>query len=141
MINKLIETISQVLVEVFEEAYPIYIEDVKDQITGPYFFLTCNRVTEVQVRKNRYRRTYEISIQFIPNPQKQSVEEINEIVEVLLNALESIEIEGQYINGTDRVAVVQEGILHFDETYAFDISKIEDEGSYMDALIWKGMRS
>lgn len=141
MINKIIETVSQMLLEIFAEAYPVYIEEAKDQITGPYFFLTCNRVTEAQIRKNRYRRTHEIAIRFMPNPQKQSVEEINEIVEVLLNVLESIEIEDQCISGIDRVAIIQDGILQFNVVYAFDLSKVEDEGLYMGALTWKGMKS
>lgn len=128
MINSIIEAISISLNEEFGDGYETHMEEIKQGLKEPCFFITClNPTTELFLGK-RYFRTNHFCIQYFPETNEKQ-RECNGVAERMLQCLEYITIYGEDkpIMGTKMKYEVVDGVLNFFVNYDCFIRKIEQQ--------------
>lgn len=128
MINSIIEAISISLNEEFGDVYETHMEEIKQGLKEPCFFITClNPTTELFLGK-RYFRTNQFCIQYFPETNEKQ-RECNGVAERMLQCLEYITIYGEDkpIMGTKMKYEVVDGVLNFFVNYDCFIRKIEQQ--------------
>lgn len=132
MTNGLIVCISNALDEEF--GYETHMEEIKQDLKEPCFFITLlDSSTRIVVGK-RYEKRNQICIQYFPESQKFQ-QECNEVAERLTLCLEYIKDEdGGFLHGTDMHYQVTDGILNFFVNYNFHVFKTEAESERMHDL-------
>ena len=118
MINSIIEEISVSLNEEFGDGYETHMEEIKQGLKEPCFFITClNPTTELFLGK-RYFRTNQFCIQYFPETNEKQ-RECNGVAERMLQCLEYITIYGEDkpIMGTKMKYEVVDGVLNFFVNY------------------------
>lgn len=128
MINSIIEAISVSLNEEFGDGYETHMEEIKQGLKEPCFFITClNPTTELFLGK-RYFRTNQFCIQYFPETNEKQ-RECNGVAERMLQCLEYITIYGEDkpIMGTKMKYEVVDGVLNFFVNYDCFIRKIEQQ--------------
>ena len=128
MINSIIEAISISLNEEFGDGYEIHMEEIKQGLKEPCFFITClNPTTELFLGK-RYFRTNQFCIQYFPETNEKQ-RECNGVAERMLQCLEYITIYGEDkpIMGTKMKYEVVDGVLNFFVNYDCFVRKIEQQ--------------
>lgn len=126
MINSIIEAISISLNEEFGDGYETHMEEIKQGLKEPCFFITClNPTTELFLGK-RYFRTNQFCIQYFPETNEKQ-RECNGVAERMLQCLEYITIYGEDkpIMGTKMKYEVVNGVLNFFVNYDCFIRKTE----------------
>lgn len=124
MINSIIEAISISLNEEFGDGYETHMEEIKQGLKEPCFFITClNPTTELFLGK-RYFRTNQFCIQYFPETNEKQ-RECNGVAERMLQCLEYITIYGEDkpIMGTKMKYEVVDGVLNFFVNYDCFIRK------------------
>ena len=121
MTNDLMSCIGNALDKEF--GYEIYMEEIKQGLKEPCFFLTLlDSSTKIVVGK-RYEKRNQICIQYFPETGKIQ-QECNEVAERLTLRLEYIkDEEGGFLHGTDMHYQVTDGILNFFVNYNFQVFK------------------
>ena len=126
MINSIIKAISITLNTEFGDGYETHMEEIKQGLVEPCFFIQClNPTTELFLGK-RYFRQNQFCIQYFPETDnKQS--ECNEIAERLTWLLEYITIPGddKPIRGTKMKSDVIDGVLNFFLNYDCFVYRVE----------------
>lgn len=128
MINSIIEAISISLNEEFGDGYETHMEEIKQGLKEPCFFITClNPTTELFLGK-RYFRTNQFCIQYFPETNEKQ-RECNGVAERMLQCLEYITIYGddKPIMGTKMKYEVVDGVLNFFVNYDCFIRKTEQQ--------------
>lgn len=128
MINSIIEAISISLNEEFGDGYETHMEEIKQGLKEPCFFITClNPTTELFLGK-RYFRTNQFCIQYLPETNEKQ-RECNGVAERMWQCLEYITIYGEDkpIMGTKMKYEVVDGVLNFFVNYDCFIRKIEQQ--------------
>lgn len=128
MINSIIEAISISLNEEFGDGYETHMEEIKQGLKEPCFFITClNPTTELFLGK-RYFRTNQFCIQYFPETNEKQ-RECNGAAERMWQCLEYITIYGEDkpIMGTKMKYEVVNGVLNFFVNYDCFIRKIEQQ--------------
>lgn len=128
MINSIIEAISISLNEEFGDGYETHMEEIKQGLKEPCFFITClNPTTELFLGK-RYFRTNQFCIQYFPETNEKQ-RECNGVAERMLQCLEYITIYGEDkpITGTKMKYEVVDGVLNFFVNYDCFIRKTEQQ--------------
>lgn len=128
MINSIIEAISISLNEEFGDGYETHMEEIKQGLKEPCFFITClNPTTELFLGK-RYFRTNQFCIQYFPETNEKQ-RECNGVAERMLQCLEYITIYGEDkpIMGTKMKYEVVDGVLNFFVNYDCFIRKTEQQ--------------
>lgn len=128
MINSIIEAISISLNEEFGDGYETHMEEIKQGLKEPCFFITClNPTTELFLGK-RYFRTNQFCIQYFPETNEKQ-RECNGVAERVWQCLEYITIYGEDkpIMGTKMKYEVVNGVLNFFVNYDCFIRKIEQQ--------------
>lgn len=128
MINSIIEAISISLNEEFGDGYETHMEEIKQGLKEPCFFITClNPTTELFLGK-RYFRTNQFCIQYFPETNEKQ-RECNGVAERMLQCLEYITIYGEDkpIMGTKMKYEVIDGVLNFFVNYDCFVRKIEQQ--------------
>ena len=128
MINSIIEAISISLNEEFGDGYETHMEEIKQGLKEPCFFITClNPTTELFLGK-RYFRTNQFCIQYFPETNEKQ-RECNAVAERMLQCLEYITIYGEDkpIMGTKMKYEVVDGVLNFFVNYDCFIRKTEQQ--------------
>ena len=128
MINSIIEAISVTLNKEFGDDYEIHMEEIKQGLKEPCFFITClNPTTELFLGK-RYFRTNQFCIQYFPETNEKQ-RECNGVAERMLQCLEYITIYGEDkpIMGTKMKYEVVDGVLNFFVNYDCFVRKIEQQ--------------
>ncbi len=128
MINSIIEAISISLNEEFGDGYETHMEEIKQGLKEPCFFITClNPTTELFLGK-RYFRTNQFCIQYFPETNEKQ-RECNGVAERMLQRLEYITIYGEDkpIMGTKMKYEVVDGVLNFFVNYDCFIRKTEQQ--------------
>jgi hypothetical protein len=128
MINSIIEAISISLNEGFGDGYETHMEEIKQGLKEPCFFITClNPTTELFLGK-RYFRTNQFCIQYFPETNEKQ-RECNGVAERMLQCLEYITIYGEDkpIMGTKMKYEVVDGVLNFFVNYDCFIRKTEQQ--------------
>lgn len=128
MINSIIEAISISLNEEFGDGYETHMEEIKQGLKEPCFFITClNPTTELFLGK-RYFRTNQFCIQYFPETNEKQ-RECNGVAERMLQCLEYITIYGEDkpIMETKMKYEVVDGVLNFFVNYDCFVRKIEQQ--------------
>ena len=66
MINSIIEAISVALDGEFREGYEIHMEEIRQGLNEPCFFISCLNPTSRRFLKGRYFRVSQFCIQYFP---------------------------------------------------------------------------
>lgn len=126
MINSIIKAISITLNTEFGDGYETHMEEIKQGLVEPCFFIQClNPTTELFLGK-RYFRQNQFCIQYFPeSDNKQS--ECNEVAERLTWLLEYITVPGddKPIRGTKMKSDVIDGVLNFFLNYDCFVYRVE----------------
>lgn len=126
MINSIIKAISITLNTEFGDGYETHMEEIKQGLVEPCFFIQClNPTTELFLGK-RYFRQNQFCIQYFPeSDNKQS--ECNEVAEKLTWLLEYITVPGddKPIRGTKMKSDVIDGVLNFFLNYDCFVYRVE----------------
>ena len=128
MINSIIEAISISLNEEFGDGYETHMEEIKQGLKEPCFFITCLNPTTEPFLGKRYFRTNQFCIQYFPETNEKQ-RECNGVAERMLQCLEYITIYGEDkpIMGTKMKYEVVDGVLNFFVNYDCFIRKTEQQ--------------
>ena len=135
MTNDVISCISNALDKEFD--CEKHMEEIKQDLKEPCFFITLlDSATQIVVG-NRYEKRNQICIQYFPESE-QIQHECNEVAERLTICLEYIADEdGSFLHGTDMHYQVTDGILNFFVNYNFHVLKQGKPAELMEKLTVK----
>lgn len=127
MINSIIEAISVSLNGEFGDDYEIHMEEIKQGLKEPCFFIACLNPTNNLFMGKRYERTNQFCIQYFPKSDEVQ-RECNGVAERMYDCLEYITTDGDIkpIRGSGMNHQVVNGVLNFFVNYDFFTIKTED---------------
>lgn len=131
MINSIIAAISISLnAEFNEKYYEIHMEEIKQDLNEPCFFISCINPTKKLFFGKRYFRNNQFVIQYFPESDEIQ-KECNEVAERMYECLEYIKPIGDDlpIRGTKMKYEVVDGVLNFFVNYDCFVYKMENQSS------------
>lgn len=134
MINSIIEEISRVIREEFGSRYTNYMEEVKQDLKEPCFFILCLKPADKLFLKNRYYRTNQFCIQYFPEDRYNKRRECNDTAERLLRCLKWLKILGKQVMGRNMEYEIVDGVLHFFVDYDMYVEQREELLPRMEEL-------
>ena len=130
MIEEIVRGISRGLSEHFKDheiVYTIYDERVEQGLKVPCFFVLCKSYSDELYRGKRYRRKAEMSIEYVADDKRESInKDMNSVIEVLYDITEVIEAEGNELRGIERKVEKNEKGFVFSVNYEYFYYKNED---------------
>ena len=129
-IKNLTDAIAEALFQEFGSDYEIYTEAVEQGLTEPCFLIRCLNPTKNRHLGQRYRRTNQFSIQYIPSTAEPN-DECSSVLERLFECLDSVKLSGKPVHGTDLQGNITDGILTFTVNYDGFVLK-EEEQTFMN---------
>lgn len=126
MINSIIKAISITLNGEFGDGYETHMEEIKQGLVEPCFFIQClNPTTELFLGK-RYFRQNQFCIQYFPETDDKQAE-CNDVAERLTWLLEYITVPGDAlpIRATKMKSDVIDGVLNFFLNYDCFVYRVE----------------
>lgn len=114
MINSIIEAVSVALNGEFGDGYEIHMEELKQGLEEPCFFIFCLNPTKDLFLGKRYFRTNQFCIHYFPATQEKQ-RECNSVAERMYQCLEYITLDGddRPLRGTNMKHEVVDGVLSF----------------------------
>ena len=100
-LNKIIDGICNALNTEFGDAYEIYTEDVKQNLTEPCFLVVLVKPLTKQFLQKRYFRHNIFCVHYFPSDKDNANAECFDIFERLADCLEYIEVDGAAVRGTN----------------------------------------
>ncbi|MEY8524571.1 DUF6838 family protein [Lachnospiraceae bacterium 38-10] len=134
MINSIIEAISRAIRKEFGSRYTNYMEEVKQDLRKPCFFILCVNPTSKLFLRKRYLRTNQFCIQYFPESRNDKRRECNDTAERLMSCLKWISISGKPAIGTKMEYEIVDGILHFFVNYDMYVFEKSDPLPRMENL-------
>lgn len=131
MINAIITGISQALFN--EYGYENHMEEIKQDLAEPCFFITCINPAVKPYLGNRYFRQNKFCIQYFPESENKQAE-CNDVGETLMNVLEYITVDDDLLRGTRMDFEVMDGVLHFFVNYNYFVYKGSHKEEPMEDL-------
>ena len=116
MINAMIESISRTLKDEFGSRYKVNMEEKRQDLREPCFFISCINPTSKLYLKKRYFRQNQFCIHYFPETEKRN-EECHEVAERLFSCMEHLTVDGVSVRGTKMHCDVTDGLLHFFVNY------------------------
>ena len=128
MIAEIIEAISVALNSEFGDDYEIHMEEIKQGLTEPCFFITCLNPSLKPLAGNRYQCTNQFCINYFPESEEKQ-RECNAVGERMIWCLEYITKDGDSkpIRGTKMNYEVIDGVLNFFVNYDCIVTKTESQ--------------
>lgn len=128
MITEIIEAISVALNSEFGDDYEIHMEEIRQGLTGPCFFITCLNPSLKPLAGNRYQCTNQFCINYFPESEEKQ-QECNAVGEGMVWCLEYITKDGDSkpIRGTKMNYEVIDGVLNFFVNYDCIVTKTESQ--------------
>lgn len=128
MINAIIEAISVALNGEFGDSYEIHMEEIKQGLEEPCFFIFCLNPTSDLFFGKRYFRTSPFCIQYFPESNEKQ-RECNSVAERMYDCLEYVTMDGDSnpIRGTKMKHEVVDGVLNFFVNYDCFVYKAEEQ--------------
>lgn len=128
MINSIIEAISVSLNAAFGDDYEIHMEEIKQGLEEPCFFIQCLNPGMEQFLGKRYFRQNLFCIQYFPKSD-EVVRECNDVAEAMYFCLEYITCKGddKPIRGTKMHHELVNGVLNFFVNYDLFVYKTEEK--------------
>ncbi|MCM1561745.1 MAG: hypothetical protein NC123_19755 [Butyrivibrio sp.] len=124
MINSIIAAISVALNTEF--GYVNHMEEIKQDLVEPCFFIQCLNPTSELFLGRRYFRQNLFCIQYFPESEHKQ-HECNAVAEKMINCLEYITIDGQKMRGTKMKFNVVDGVLNFFLNYDCFVYRIRTD--------------
>ena len=135
MISSIIKGISVAINTEFGDGYTIYTESIEQGLKEPCFFISCLNPTNKVFFGERYFRTNQMCIQYIPTNTSVEKEECNAVVERLFNCLEYITVGEDPVRGSKMNSEIVDGILNFFINYDLFIMKLKNEEVAMNEIL------
>lgn len=135
MISSIIKGISVAINTEFGDGYTIYTESIEQGLKEPCFFISCLNPTNKVFFGERYFRTNQMCIQYIPTNTSVEKEECNAVVERLFNCLEYITVGEEPVRGSKMNSEIIDGILNFFVNYDLFIMKLKNEEVAMNEIL------
>lgn len=132
-IKELIDAIAEALFQEFGSDYDVYTDKVEQGLTEPCFLIRCLNPTKNRHLGLRYVRTNPCMIQYFPSTAEVH-DECASVLERLFECLESVNLSGKPVHGTDLQGEVTDGILNFTVNYDGFVLKEVDDESIMEDL-------
>lgn len=128
MITEIIEAISVALNSEFGDDYEIHMEEIRQGLTEPCFFITCLNPSLKPLAGNRYQCTNQFCINYFPESEEKQ-QECNAVGERMIWCLEYITKDGDSkpIRGTKMNYEVIDGVLSFFVNYDCIVTKTESQ--------------
>lgn len=128
MITEIIEAISVALNSEFGDDYEIHMEEIRQGLTEPCFFITCLNPSLKPHAGNRYQCTNQFCINYFPESEEKQ-QECNAVGERMIWCLEYITKDGDSkpIRGTKMNYEVIDGVLNFFVNYDCIVTKTESQ--------------
>lgn len=123
MINSIIEAISITLDAEF--GYETHMEEIKQDLVEPCFYISCLNPTVELFLGKRYFRQNQFVIQYFPESDNEQ-RECNSVAERLMWLLEYITLDGDLTRGTAMKYEVIDGILNFFVNYDCFVYRVEE---------------
>lgn len=127
MINSVIEAVSSALYAEF--GYKVHMEEIRQGLNGPCFFIACPQPLIQPFPGNRYFRENHMIVQYFPDSRTDWNRECHDIAERLYWCLEWITMRGETrpVRGTEMSHEIEDGVLQFLVSYNFFVRKTEQE--------------
>ena len=133
-IKELLDAIAEALFQEFGSGYEIYSEKVEQGLTEPCFMIRCLNPTKNRHLGLLYKRTNQISIQYIPSTDEIH-DECNSVMERLFDCLKSVNLSGRFVHGTDIQGQVTDDVLNVTVNYDCFVLEGEDKFNMEDLEI------
>lgn len=129
MINTIIKSISITLdAEFNEKEYEFHMEDIKQDLKEPCFFIACLNPTINLFFGKRYFRKNQFVIQYFPESKEDLQSECNAVAERMTSCLEYIiTTTGEMFRGTKMKYEVIDGIMNFFVNYDCFVYRVEQD--------------
>lgn len=134
MINSIIKALSISLNKEFGDEYTNYIEEVKQGLKEPCFFVSCINPTVKLFLDKRYFRKNQFCIQYFPKNNNRKKEECNDVAERLFLCLELITVNGDLVRGTGMKYEIVDGVLNFFVNYNIFVYRVTESLQVMENL-------
>ena len=136
MINEIIAAISVALNKEFGDDYENHMEEIKQDLTEPCFFIVCLNPANNLFLGRRYQWTGQFSIQYFPKSQEVR-RECADVAERMYDCLEYITMDGdtEPIMDTKMKHEVVDGVLNFFVNYDYFVIKNEKNELMEDVLL------
>lgn len=131
MINSIITGISQALYNQY--GYENHMEEIKQDLKEPCFFITCINPTIKLFLGKRYLRENKFCIQYFSESEQRQTE-CNNVGETLLSILEYITVDGNLIRGNQMEFEVVDGVLNFFVNYDCFVYKVSQADIPMESM-------
>lgn len=115
-IKELIDGIAEALFQEFGSGYEIHTEKIEQDLVEPCFLIRCLNPTKNVDLGQRYKRTNQFNIQYIPSGV-DPIEECISILERLFDCLENVILQNKPVHGTELQGEITDGILTFTVNY------------------------
>lgn len=135
MINSIIEAISRAIRDEFGTGYTNYMEEVKQDLKEPCFFISCIHPENKLFLGKKYSRTYQFCIQYFPKKGKNERRECHEVAERLMQCLEYLRMKENLVRGTNMNGEIVDGILNFFINYDLFVYKKQDPLPLMEEVL------
>lgn len=109
-----------------EFGYENHMEEIKQDLVEPCFFISCINPTTKLFLGKRYFRQNQFCIQYFPESDNKQ-RECNEVAERLVWLLEYIGVADVKIHGTKMKYEVIDGVLNFFVNYDCFVYKVENK--------------
>lgn len=126
MINQIISSVGITLKQEFGSEYEMHMEEYKQDLKKPCFFIQCLQPTIQRYLGKRCQRTNPIHIQYHPRSEEHIREECNDVAERMIWCLEYISLDEEKYRGTKMKYEIVEGILNFYVNYDFFVYRIAE---------------
>ena len=137
MIDVFLKSISDVIYKEFK--INVYLDEVRQGLKKPCFFIRDINISQKAGFSDRKRRNHLVSITYFPKNELSAIKEINPVSDLLYEILESVPFGDttKSIGAVNMSHVISDGILVFTVSYSFHITKKKDK-IYMDNLKYNG---
>ena len=126
-VNMLIEAISAALNSEFGDEYEIHMEEIRQDLKEPCFFIQSLKPKTEQFFGVRYHQRYDFCIQYFPKTLEIQ-RECNDTGERMYRSLEYIVIpDGRPVRGTEMNYEVLDSVLNFYVNYDSFVIRAEEE--------------
>ena len=126
MLDKIVDGISEKLIEVFGKRYKVYTESVEQGLKNPCFFINLVNPASTNMLGERFFRENLFCIQYFPK-SKEPKAECYKVQDKLYVTLDYIEIDGKPQRGIKMRGEFIDGVLHFFVNYNMFVVMTEEK--------------
>lgn len=130
MLKETVIAISQALQDTFGDGYPVYVEDVEQDLDNHCFMIKMLNPSQSLIAGIRYESRQPFDIHYFTS----DAGELPSVIEKLYDCLEYIIVEGDMVRGTDMKTETVDGVLHFFVDYNVFVLKKNTDDVKMDDL-------